>query len=290
MGTIMARKTKRAPLLRSSPRKRGGDPGSRRRVAVGASCEKAARSPHLARGHEREDEGYASALYRLMAWLSPAFPVGAFSYSSGIEWAVEAATSAMPTRCKPGSPSCWPRAAAFSTQCSSPTRIARCRRRRSPSRGGRTCRRLRAVEGTPSGNHGARQCLRAGDACGLANAGARPAQNSLGRPGRLSSCGGGRRQRPRHCAGACALSLSASARRQLGVGRRAADPARPDRRPARARRAGAGGRRHAHSAHWSPSSTTSAHRRSVPTLPARGTRRSTRGCSGLEKILPHLLT
>ena len=32
----------------------------------------------------------ASALYRLMTWLSPSFPVGAFSYSSGIEWAVEA--------------------------------------------------------------------------------------------------------------------------------------------------------------------------------------------------------
>jgi urease accessory protein len=32
----------------------------------------------------------ASALYRLMAWLSPAYPVGAFSYSGGIEWAVEA--------------------------------------------------------------------------------------------------------------------------------------------------------------------------------------------------------
>jgi urease accessory protein len=31
-----------------------------------------------------------SALYRLMAWLSPAYPVGAFSYSSGIEWVVEA--------------------------------------------------------------------------------------------------------------------------------------------------------------------------------------------------------
>jgi urease accessory protein len=29
------------------------------------------------------------ALYRLMAWLSPAYPIGAFSYSSGIEWAVE---------------------------------------------------------------------------------------------------------------------------------------------------------------------------------------------------------
>jgi urease accessory protein len=30
-----------------------------------------------------------SALYRLMAWLSPAYPVGAFSYSGGIEFAVE---------------------------------------------------------------------------------------------------------------------------------------------------------------------------------------------------------
>jgi len=36
----------------------------------------------------REDE--AAALYRLITWLSPSFPVGAFSYSSGIEWAVEA--------------------------------------------------------------------------------------------------------------------------------------------------------------------------------------------------------
>jgi urease accessory protein len=29
-------------------------------------------------------------LYRLMTWMSPAYPVGAFSYSSGLEWAVEA--------------------------------------------------------------------------------------------------------------------------------------------------------------------------------------------------------
>ena len=36
------------------------------------------------------DEAEAAALYRLMTWLSPSFPVGAFSYSSGIEWAVEA--------------------------------------------------------------------------------------------------------------------------------------------------------------------------------------------------------
>ena len=32
-----------------------------------------------------------------MAWLSPAYPVGAFSYSSGIEWAVEAGDI---TRCR----------------------------------------------------------------------------------------------------------------------------------------------------------------------------------------------
>ncbi|HEX3710673.1 MAG TPA: urease accessory UreF family protein [Pseudolabrys sp.] len=37
-----------------------------------------------------EKELAPAALYRLMAWLSPAYPVGAFSYSSGIEWAVEA--------------------------------------------------------------------------------------------------------------------------------------------------------------------------------------------------------
>ncbi|HEY0303292.1 MAG TPA: urease accessory UreF family protein [Rhizomicrobium sp.] len=32
----------------------------------------------------------SGALYRLMSWLSPSFPVGAFSYSHGIEYAVEA--------------------------------------------------------------------------------------------------------------------------------------------------------------------------------------------------------
>jgi urease accessory protein len=35
------------------------------------------------------EAGHA-VLYRLLTWLSPSFPVGGFSYSSGIEWAVEA--------------------------------------------------------------------------------------------------------------------------------------------------------------------------------------------------------
>src|SRR5215510_5215860 len=40
---------------------------------------------------EREPAGASGpALYRLMAWLSPSYPVGAFSYSGGLEWAVEA--------------------------------------------------------------------------------------------------------------------------------------------------------------------------------------------------------
>jgi len=31
----------------------------------------------------------SGGLYRLLAWLSPSYPVGAFAYSHGIEWAVE---------------------------------------------------------------------------------------------------------------------------------------------------------------------------------------------------------
>lgn len=43
------------------------------------------------RGVSKDESAFdSSALYRLMTWLSPSYPVGAFSYSSGIEWAVEA--------------------------------------------------------------------------------------------------------------------------------------------------------------------------------------------------------
>ena len=68
-------------LLRSSPRKRG----PRKPAAVKAPAE--GRLDSQLRGNERMESG---ALYRLMAWLSPAYPVGAFSYSGGIEWAAEA--------------------------------------------------------------------------------------------------------------------------------------------------------------------------------------------------------
>ena len=77
MGRVMARKKKPVSLLRSSPRKR--EPRATRTEELGSRL----------RGNEREKLRPAN-LYRLLAWLSPAYPVGAFSYSSGIEWAVEA--------------------------------------------------------------------------------------------------------------------------------------------------------------------------------------------------------
>jgi urease accessory protein len=39
---------------------------------------------------EKLPDNSNAALYRLMTWLSPAYPVGAFSYSGGLEWAIEA--------------------------------------------------------------------------------------------------------------------------------------------------------------------------------------------------------
>ena len=61
-------------------------PGKRRSVVPEAVGSSAAPAP----GPADLPESEAASLYRLMTWLSPSFPVGAFSYSSGIEWAVEA--------------------------------------------------------------------------------------------------------------------------------------------------------------------------------------------------------
>jgi urease accessory protein len=64
-------------------------PKPRRRAAAATDIiAEAAANP--ADASESMNGTETAALYRLMTWLSPAFPVGAFSYSSGIEWAVEA--------------------------------------------------------------------------------------------------------------------------------------------------------------------------------------------------------
>jgi len=70
----------------------------RRRVAAAATGKSSQRAETSSSGAAVQPEGDANAMnereaaaqYRLMTWLSPSFPVGAFSYSSGIEWAVEA--------------------------------------------------------------------------------------------------------------------------------------------------------------------------------------------------------
>ncbi len=93
MVTIMARK----PRSKILPRKagegdhpKGGGGGVRdEKNLPPPPCSARSPSPVSLRS-TGEDALHTAALYRLMAWLSPAYPIGAFSYSSGIEWAVEA--------------------------------------------------------------------------------------------------------------------------------------------------------------------------------------------------------
>src|SRR3984885_6789457 len=61
-------------------------PGKRQSVMTEAA--RSSEAPAL--GPTDMSESESASLYRLMTWLSPSFPVGAFSYSSGLEWAVEA--------------------------------------------------------------------------------------------------------------------------------------------------------------------------------------------------------
>jgi urease accessory protein len=44
------------------------------------------------RGRKADDPLSTVALQKLLAWLSPAFPVGAYTYSHGLEWAIEDGT------------------------------------------------------------------------------------------------------------------------------------------------------------------------------------------------------
>jgi urease accessory protein len=72
------------PMLMITTNKPPATP--RRRAAVRTGDDTAQPAPD----RDGLSQSGAAALYRLMTWLSPAFPVGAFSYSGGIEWAVEA--------------------------------------------------------------------------------------------------------------------------------------------------------------------------------------------------------
>src|ERR1700680_3341945 len=59
-------------------------------LACGASPPPSLRSAALTRRSRIITMTTDAALYRLMTWLSPSYPLGAFSYSHGLEYAVEA--------------------------------------------------------------------------------------------------------------------------------------------------------------------------------------------------------
>jgi len=92
-GKIMTRKKTSRLATRATRRQRlaKGRPHAGPGREGGVAADGSVGSRQLA-AEERElvDAPGSPALFRLMAWLSPAYPVGAFSYSSGIEWAVAA--------------------------------------------------------------------------------------------------------------------------------------------------------------------------------------------------------
>ena len=144
-----------------------------------------------------------------MAWLSPSYPVGAFSYSSGIEWAVEAGDIKDADSLRrwlavvigEGGGFC---DAVFFVHAHRSLADTDDRALRD---GRRACRGLRAVEGAPSGDDGAGRGLHRGDPRGLALPGARPAGRGLDWASGLSGRGRRRGRGPRHRARAGAARL-----------------------------------------------------------------------------------
>ena len=135
-----------------------------------------------------------------MTWMSPAYPVGAFSYSSGIEWAVEAGDI--------GSA----RDAARLARDHDPAgqRVLRCGavrpcpsrrhgRRRQGARGGRrTRRRARRLQGALPRDDRPGPGVPRHHPRGLADAGSRSPRSGMGRPPRLPRHRRRGLRRPRH--------------------------------------------------------------------------------------------
>ena len=167
-----------------------------------------------------------------MAWLSPAYPVGAFSYSSGIEWAVESGDIAdaasfrrwLDVVIASGSAFCdavlfvHAHRAAAADDASALRTVAELAAAFVPSK-------ERHLETTAQGRAFI-EATRAAWPCAALDRFAA----GVGRAGRLS----GRRRchgcRPRHRARARALRLSARRHREPHLGGRAAHSARADRR------------------------------------------------------------
>ena len=256
------------------------------------------RRSHAARGGARESEdavqpssigtgrrSEAAALYRLMTWLSPAFPVGAFSYSSGIEWAVEAGDIGdAASLAGLAGIDARGRSADFATACFWPTptgprrRATRRRCGRSPSLlAAFVPSRERQLETSAQGRafidiaRAAWNCDGPGPAdCRVATAPSSIPSRSVWSAPRMRS-----RSRPR-----CMRSFtrwprtgSPPARGLFRSGRPTASACWPCWSRSSSQR---------RNARWRHRSTISAARPFAPISPACGTRRSTRGCSGHE--------
>ena len=218
-----------------------------------------------------------------MAWLSPAYPVGAFSYSSGIEWAVESGDiKDADNAASAGSTVMIARGRrASATRCSSCTRIARSKRTttrrcaRSPSLRPRSRRRRSAIWKRPRR--------------------AAPSSRRRAPPGRARRSTGWPRSGTAPVAYPVAVGVAAAGHGvalepALGAYLHAVD-GEPDlgRRAAHSARARPTGsacsRRSSRSSPQPPRarsrrrSTRSAARHSAPISPACTTRPSTRGCS-----------
>ena len=159
----------------------------RKRVRIAASCRESAdlsmadaQDPHV-RADDRST--FSAALYRLMAWLSPAYPVGAFSYSSGLEWAVEAGDITTPTTLRSWLAADVRTARGFCDAVffAHAYRAVRRRRRHALARGRRACGGLGAVAASVSGDDRAGPRFHRGDARGLAVRGARSLRRNLAR-------------------------------------------------------------------------------------------------------------
>ena len=231
----------------------------------------------------RPQGGTASSpptLARLMTWLSPAYPVGGFSYSHGLEWIVEtggvrdAATLGDwiedVLRLGAGRTDAIFLAEAWRAVAGADTQLLH------------EVAELAAAFAPSAERH--LETMAQGTAFLTATQAVWPHPALAPLHGRRHAgglSGGGRRQRgrARPAAAAHRTGLRAGVRRQPGLGRRAPDPARADRRPARHRppRAAHSGDRHARAGRRA--STMPAARRSPPMSPRCATRRSTRGCS-----------
>ena len=218
-----------------------------------------------------------------MAWLSPAYPVGAFSYSSGIEWAVEAGDISDAATLQD-----WLRAVILhgSAFCDAVLFVhAHAAARESRHEALRRVAELAAAFAPSKERH--LETTAQGRAFVDATSAAWPCAAIEG----CCACGIGRSPIPSPSAWRARAMASTAARcalicrprRQHDFRRRPPRSARPDRWIARAGGAGSNDRRRGH-ARAQRRSTRSAARLFVPISRACGTRRNIRGCSGHEFV------